>query len=408
MKILWLSHLVPYPPKGGVLQRSHNLLKELAKYHEVYLLSFIQSKMLKSMFPSLEAGLEEAEAELRKFCKDVKFLPIPCELTPNGKRNLALSSLFSTKPYTINWLKSDLMMQATKQWQSQYTFDAIHADTISLVPFAEIFSGPKKVLNHHNIESHMMLRRASNEKSLLKRIYFSIEGHKLTRYEKQYCANYDLNITCSTLDIERLHAVDPSLNVIDVPNGVDLDFFTPDRSQVQAGSLIFAGGLDWYPNLAAMRFFTREIWPGLKQKRNNVVMNMVGKNPSQDLLALAEQDPQFIAHGFVDDIRTVMNRSNIYVCTIMDGGGTKLKILDALAMAFPIVAHPASCEGIDVVDGESVLYAKTGTEFIDAICRLLDSPDLQEKLSTNGRRLAEAKYGYSAIGKAYADKITTL
>ncbi|MDT8283261.1 MAG: hypothetical protein RQ982_10715, partial [Gammaproteobacteria bacterium] len=187
MKILWLSHLIPYPPKGGVLQRSYNLVKEISKHHELTLIAFTQSDLLKTMFPTEQDGLKESQQHLGDFCKHVEFIDIPCESSRFGKYQLALKSLFTTDPYTINWLKSDTMRSAIRNIKNTGNFDLIHFDTISLAPYIDEFPDTPKALDHHNIESHMMLRRAEQENNLLKRFYYHLEGKKLLNYEKKIC-----------------------------------------------------------------------------------------------------------------------------------------------------------------------------------------------------------------------------
>jgi polysaccharide biosynthesis protein PslH len=117
------------------------------------------------------------------------------------------------------------------------------------------------------------------------------------------------------------------------------------------------------------------------------------------LRALAGRDRDFRVHGFVPDVRTKITTASLYVCPIMDGGGTKLKILDALAMGMPIVAHPIACEGINLRDGEDVVFAREPFEFVDAIVALLGNPQRRRLLSANARSLAESSYSYSVIGR---------
>lgn len=399
MKVLWLSHFVPYPPKGGMLSRSYNLLREVSKYHEVYLLSFVQSKPLLTMFPSLDDGLREANEQLSSFCQHVEFVNIPAEGKKYGNHRLALSSLFSKLPYTINWLESEDMSARLASLLKDNDFDLVHFDTISLVPYSEQMPELSKVLNHHNIESHMLLRRISGEKVWLKKAYFYLEGLKLKAYEKKYCGNFLKNITCSPLDSMRLLEIDPSLDAVDVCNGVDIDYFQPHKEKMIPSSLIFVGGLNWYPNRAAMDFFISEVWPELKKVRPELVIDVVGQDPPPEYLAMAEKDSAFRVRGFVDDVREYMDRAAVYVCPIDDGGGTKLKVLDALAMKMALVANPVACEGIDVVNGESVLYATTAQEYVKSILQLIDNDELIASLGANGRSLICEKYSYESLGK---------
>lgn len=402
MNILWLSHLVPYPPKGGVLQRSYNLLKEVSKYHDVTLVAFTQTDLLKAMFDSVQDGIDEARYHLGEYCRHVEFVGIPCEKSVHGKKTLAIRSIFTADPYTINWLKSREMQTVLDGMARNNNFDVIHFDSISLSTYVPYFPHTPKVLDHHNIESHMMLRRATQETNQLKKSYYMMEGKKLLRYEKHICREFDIHITCSSKDSERLLEVDEALRVEEVPNGVNVDYFYPVPEKELENHLVFAGGLDWYPNTDAMSYFANEIWPILKKQIPNVVMNVVGKNPSNELLTLAKQDSNFRVHGFVDDVREYLSKASVYICPIRDGGGTKLKLLDAFSMGKAVIAHPTASEGIDVVDQENILLAATPEEFADGVYNLLKNKGLREKLGKNARHLVVEQYAFSKIGEKLA------
>jgi len=402
MKILWLSHLVPYPPKGGVLQRSYNLIKEVSRYHDVTLIAFIQTSLMRAMFDSVEEGIEEAKVHLGGFCKRIEFVGIPCDSSILGKRALAFKSIFTVDPYTINWLKSDEMRAVIEKIARNHQFDIVHFDTISLAAYILLFPGSPKVLDHHNIESHMMLRRARQETNKLKKVYYFMEGKKLQRYEKLICRGFDLHITCSSIDSQRLIGIDQGLRVEEIPNGVDVAYFCPMPDNELSKQLVFAGGLDWYPNADAMSMFANKIWPLLKMQEPDIVMNVIGKNPAEELISLARQDSNFRVHGFVDDVREYLSKASVYVCPISDGGGTKLKLLDAFSMGKAVVAHPIASEGIEVVDGYNILFATTPDEYADGIINLLNNKSLRDMLGRNARNLVVEKYAFKNIGKKLA------
>lgn len=408
MKILWLSHLVPYPPKGGVLQRSYNLIKEVSKYHDVTLLAFTQTDLLKAMFDTVQDGIEEARQHLSEYCEHIEFVEIPCETSIYDKRILALKSIFTVDPYTINWLKSSEMRSMIERIAKNHQYDVVHFDSISLSSYISFFTDKPKVLDHHNIESHMMLRRANKEVNKLKQSYYLMEGKKLLKYEKRICREFNLHITCSNMDSERLLDVDPKLRVEEIPNGVDIDYFCPITDNALENHLVFAGGLDWYPNADAMSYFANEIWPLLKKQEPGVVMNVIGKNPSNELTSLAKQDSNFRVHGFVDDVREYISKASVYICPIRDGGGTKLKLLDAFAMGKATIAHSTASEGLEVVDGGNILLANTPGDFADRAIELLKNKALREKLGHNARHLVVDKYAFSVIGEKLAGLYTCL
>jgi len=367
--------------------------------HEVHLLAFVQPRIIGNLLGEVSAGLESARQHLEQYCARVQFLSIPAEQSQLGRQWLAARSLIGAHPYTVSWLQSEDARKLAADWNKSMDFDVVHFDTLGLAPYRKIFTRSAKTLDHHNIESDMMLRRAQLEDNPPKRFYFWQEGLRIRRYERRVCREFDLNLTCSALDTERLRTVSPGVAVEEVPNGVDTEYFRPNQEMTRPLSLVFAGNMSWYPNAAAMLFFAEKIWPALRKKLPGVTMDVIGANPSPRLSALAKRDRDFRVRGFVPDVRTEVSTAAVYVCPIMDGGGTKLKILDALAMGMPIVAHPIACEGINVRDGEDVIFAREPSEFVDAIVPLLGNPQWRSRLSANARSLAESSYSYSVIGR---------
>jgi len=388
MKVLWLSHILPYPPKGGVSQRSYNLIKEISKTHKIYLIAINQKKLLSSI-----NQIEKAVKELKKFCYEVEVINLPV-----NKSFIALKSFFSKRPYTANWLNFPEVRYAIRKFIKKYKFDLVHFDSIDLGEYINEVETLPKVLNHHNIESHMMFRRFIKEKNILKKIYFFQEAIKLKNYEKKICPKFDYNLTVSELDKERLLKICHDIKIEVIPNGVDIEYFKPKNNKFEPKTLIFAGGMSWYPNRDAMLFFCKKIWPVLKKRWPDVKMTIIGRNPPKYILKLAQQDSNLIVTGFVDDVRPYLEKAHVYVCPIRDGGGTKLKILDALAMGKPIVAHPIAVEGIDVEVEKHIFLAKKPSEFVQQIERLLDDIGLCHSLSKQDRELVVKKYDFKKIG----------
>ena len=403
MRVLWLSHLIPYPPKGGVLQRSYHLLKEVAKHHDVDLLAFHQPNLMGPLVSSLDEGIKEAQQVLNGFCKKVEFVEISSQQVRFGNYFLALKSLFTQDPYNINWLKSPEYTKVLRELLQSSDYDLVHFDTISLVPYFNLVGKIPTVLDHHNIESHMLIRRAENESNVLKKWYFRQEGLRLETFEKQFCPQFSLNITCSEIDKQRLRGIAPASWVEEVPNGVDVNYFKPDRSVEQGKNLIFIGTLNWYPNIEAVRFLAHELWPSLKKEVPGISIDIIGAEPPEDIVRLSETDSDFRVHGFVDDILPFMNKAAIYVCPIMDGGGTKLKVLDALSMEKALVAHEIACEGIRVQNEKNVIFAQSVDDYIDAIKLLIENKQLRQKMGEEARKLVEDKYAYEMVGENLSD-----
>lgn len=406
LKVLWLSHLIPYPPKSGVLMRSYHLLHELAKHHDVDLFAFNQTRQFRAHFPDEKIGFEKINAHFGEFLGRCHFESIPSERARWGRHLLALRALLGGRPYTIDWLKSSTAFDALRAWIKEKSYDLIHFDTISLVPYLlpEMSGRIPKALDHHNIESHMMLRRASLERSRLKGMYFWLEGTRLLKYERKNLRRLSGHIVCSDDDRLRLLEVDPSLDIKVIANGVVMPTTLPRREPAtNPPRLLFIGGLDWYPNADAVHFMLDSIWPLIKAEIPDVEIDIIGKNPSAKMREHAARDPNVRVHGFVDDISKYYAEATVYVCPIRDGGGTKLKIIDALAHRVPLVAWPAACEGLDLQHGVHALISDSAAEFAASTVRIARSPDLGATLGDAGYESVKDRFDFSNIGLRLAE-----
>lgn len=405
MKILWLSHILPYPPVGrGVLQRSHHLLRHACGQHEVDLIAF-NRQVLNGH--AGEGG--EAARELSRLCRRVELVPSGPERSSARWWAQAATSFFRSTPYDVNWLDSQEFENVVNEAVRGRTFDLVHVDTLGLVPYARLVQAPF-VLNHHNVESHMMRRRAEQTASTVKRVYFRREARKLSRYERRVCRSAGVNVVVSDLDGRRLQEVVGEVPVTVVRNGVDVEYFAPRRLPAEAdGGLVFAGGMSWYPNRDAVLHFLRDIWPALIEKDPDRELTILGKDPPPELRAVAEDDSRLKVPGFVDDVRPYVDKASIYICPIREGGGTRLKILDALAMARPLVATEFSVEGLGLTEGRHYLRAEEPAEWVRKIDLLRSDPDLRNELASAGRHFVEDRYAWKVVAReldaAYRDAL---
>ena len=191
----------------------------------------------------------------------------------------------------------------------------------------------------------------------------------------------------------------PTAQFLAVPNGVDPDYFAPAGLEQRPDSVIFVGTMSWYPNVDAVAFFLREVWPLLRAKVPTVTFDIVGADAPVELRELAARSPGVTLHGFVPEIRPVIERAALYVCPIRDGGGTKLKILDALAMSKCVLAHPVACEGISVSAGVDVVFAESAEEFASQASALLASPERRRAIGAAARQLATSQYNFAALAE---------
>ncbi len=393
MKILWISHLLPFPPVGGARIRSYYLLRELSKYHSIHFIGLYQRAHQSSLI-DVNRGIHV----LKELCLGVDILPFESFHSKSSWLLLVLKGLLSSESYKVKWCRSRNLEHRIRDILRSERFDLVHFDTISLIQYTDAI--PKStpiVINHHNIESEMLLRRAKNEKFLISKLFFLAESRKIRRLEIEYCPK-SLNIVVSELDRERLRKIVPSAPTQVIPNGVDINYFRRQEVVHIAKSLIFVGGLSWYPNRKAVKYFCKKIWPLLVAREAQTNFFIVGKNPPRWLMKFGRTNPNVSVLGFVPDIRPLMSAVDAFVCPMWEGGGTRLKILNAMAMGVPLISTRMACEGIPVENGKHVLFAENPQEFVKQVSRIFKDDKLKTKLSLESMRLIREYYDYRKIG----------
>ncbi len=398
MRILWVSHFLPYPEAGyGALQRSRNLLLQLARTHDVYLLCYARDVDLRHGLP-----LDSACQDLRRHCKEVILLPYPGDGRRLRKGTLVLRSLVSGVPYSVLLYSSAAMSRYVERLVREHDIDVVHADTLGLADDVDLGPDVARALTHHNVESAMMVRRARRTRNPLMRAFLSREARLLARYERRACPRYDINVVVSSLDRERLHQVVGDCASAVVENAVDCHYYGYHARTGGERGLLFVGPLDWYPNRDAMEFFCSAVWPLLRRRYPDLTLTVVGRNPGARLRQLAQRLGGIELTGFVPDVRPYAAQTRVSVCPVRDGGGTRLKILDVLAQGIPVVSTALGCEGLAATPEEHLLVADTPGEFVHQVGRLLTDDDLCRRLSESGRRLVEERFSCSVLGRRLA------
>jgi glycosyltransferase involved in cell wall biosynthesis len=245
-----------------------------------------------------------------------------------------------------------------------------------------------------------MERRSEKESNMLAKVYTESQAKKIRFYERHQCTKFDLNITVSDADANHLRSMLPGIKTATVPNGVDTDYFRPDPAdKLTERAIIYTGGMNMYANRDAVSYFLSSMWRRIKSKLPDVRFYVVGQDPPQELRKFAEGDKNIIITGYVDDIRPYVSRSAAYVVPLRVGGGTRLKILDAMAMGKAIVSTTIGAEGILATDGKNILLADEPFEFASKTIELLTSSRKREILGAEARKLVEQQYSWGIIGE---------
>lgn len=394
MKVLFLSQIVPYPPHGGVLQRGYNIVRELGSHAEVHLLAFVHPDALPT-----PTTLEESRRELGKFCASIEYFPLWAKKSPVHKAAALAMGMVSPSPFGMIAHRSRAYERSIAAIRRKVPFDILHVDTIGLANFIDRANpGAATVLTHHNVESMLMARRAEVESRGWARTVLAREATKLETAERQISPEFDINIVMSPNDRDALLALAPAAATAVVPNGVDTIYFTP-RPEGATPALIYGGGMNMFANKDAVMHFITDVWPAIRAARPDVEFLAVGQDPPPELQAAAARDPKIVVTGYVKDIRDYIGRAAVYVVPLRVGGGTRLKVLDAMAMGKAMVSTPVGCEGIAVSPGEHLVVAATPAAFAEQTLALLADAPRRAALGAAARSFVEREYSWPVVGQ---------
>lgn len=396
-QVLFLSQIVPYPPHGGVLQRGYNLIRELGREVSIHLLAFVHPDVLPN-----DATVEDSRVELQKHCAAVEYFPLWPKTSPAHRMVGLAAAAFSSMPFSVLAHRSLAFRRRVSELIATNDFDVIHVDTIALAQFLDRQWQIPTVLTHHNIESQLMERRAGAESGLLARLYLRREARKLLAFEAEMSRTFDVNVFVSKIDEQTLTRKIPGLQTAIVPNGVDVEYFTPSQGK-DLPALIYTGGMNMFANRDAVMFFLSEIWPLIRKQVPEVRFFAVGQDPPKELLDLASRDSHVVVTGYVNDVRPLVRDASVYVVPLRVGGGTRLKVLDAMAMGKAMVSTSIGCEGLDVRSDQHLLVADSPDLFAEKTVRLLQDPSRRETLGRAARELVERRYSWRTIGEQLLD-----
>lgn len=398
MTVLFLSQIVPFPPHGGVLQRGFNIVRELGRRCNVHLLAFVHPDAL----PTPET-LNQSRAALAEHCRTVEYFPLWVKSSKAALGVALAMGSVSPRPFgsIAHWSRA--FGQRVRHHLASGTIDIVHADTIALSQFVDPAGAVPTALTHHNIESQLMARRAAIEPRWHARAYLRMESSKLRAYEAKQAPQFGVNIVMSAQDGSVLRGIAPAARIAVVPNGVDCEYFSPEDRTLETSTLIYTGGMNMFANRDAVMSFAQGIWPQIGRHVPEARFVVIGQDPPAELLDLAARDPRIEVMGYVPDVRPHVSRAAVYVVPLRVGGGTRLKVLDAMAMGKALVSTSVGCEGLDTVPGRHLLLADKPEAFAAAAVELLRDPARRQELGAAARRLVTDRYAWSTVASRLFD-----
>lgn len=386
MKILFLTPYLPYPLNNGGLIRVHHLLINIARRHDVTLICMEPDN------PEQSKGIDIIQSH----GVTVELVPVASAQKKKYKRIFQLLSLFSAKPYQYRQYISDAMQKTIDSHLGENTFNLL------LVEFSQMgyFNFPTdipKYVDQHNVEYEIMQRTYETERNPLRKLLAKSEWKKYQNQEIENCEKFEGCLTTSARDAKILNKRSPRLSCHVIPNGVDSDFFQQREHKPKPNRILFTGTISYYPNTEGVLWFHQTIWPLIKKYRPDAEFCIAGKSPPSEVLRLANQDSNIIVTGAVDDMRDYYESAAVVVVPLRVGGGTRLKILEGMAMQKAIVSTSVGAEGINHTDGNDILLKDTPEDFAKAVISVMDDEKLRARLEQGGRSLVESQYDWRAV-----------
>jgi sugar transferase (PEP-CTERM/EpsH1 system associated) len=384
MKVLLLSSWFPYPPDNGSRIRIFNLIKQLSKEHDITLLSFSRDGKV----------AEDRLQAMQHYCATVQAVPL-APFRPSSFRSVL--GLFSSRPRSFVDTYSRRMQMLVEQTGEEQDFSVVIALEMDAASYAITLKGMPRILE--DVELAALREKHTSQSRVGRRLRYGLMWWKTRRFTAHLLRQFDGCTVVSQQERANVLSIAPDCRrVAVIPNGVDLDQYKGDFGAPEPGTLVFPGALTFNANFDAMEFFLSEVFPLVKANRPEVILRITGKTNGVpvDRLPL---DESVMLTGYLEDVRPTVAQSWACVVPLRVGGGTRLKILEAMALGTPVVSTSKGAEGLEVTHGENILLADTPAEFADAVLRLLNNRALRARLAANGRRLVESQYGWEGIGK---------
>jgi sugar transferase (PEP-CTERM/EpsH1 system associated) len=393
VKILWLKSELLHPVDKGGKIRTYQMLKHLKRDHKITYLALASP-----------ADAPESFERASEYCH--KLVTVRWherkKFSPRFYLDLGLN-LVSPLPYALQKYRSSAMREAIGREINKDQYTVVVCDFLAPSVNFKWRGGVPSVLFQHNVESMIWQRHYETQTDKLKKAFFHNQWQKMLAYERTACRSFDAVIAVSEVDRDMMRDQFGIRAVYDVPTGVDTDYFRPGgKINREPHNLVFTGSMDWLPNEDAIRYFTEQVMPRIKQSVPGATLTIVGRNPHPSLLEMSKRDSSLVVTGRVEDVRPYMERASVYIVPLRIGGGTRLKIYEAMAMEKPVVSTTIGAEGLPVRDGLELLLADTPEDFANAVVRLLNDETVAGALGARASAMVRERFGWDKASESFA------
>ena len=394
MNILWLKTELLHPLDKGGRIRTYHMLRELKREHRI-------------MYLTLDDGDAASDAVDRatEYCDTLERIPFKTERRGSlGFYHDLARNLRSPLPYAIWKYRSPAMQQRIAEIARERSVDLVVCDFLAPAVNVPASLPVPVVLFQHNVEALIWQRHAALARGALRASYLRQQWLRMSAFERAQCRRFDHVIAVSPDDLQWFRTDYRLSKVSDVPTGVDTEYFRPSHDRAaEPHELLFTGSMDWMPNADAVTHFAEEILPLVQREVPTATLKIVGRRPTAAVRALAARHAAIDVIGTVPDVRPYHERAAVFVVPLRIGGGTRLKIFEAMAMEKAVVSTTVGAEGLDVGDGEHLLLADTPAGFAAAVVRLLRDPVEAAALGQRAAAHVRARFGWKHVASQFAD-----
>jgi len=385
--LLLLIHRIPYPPNKGDKIRSYHLLKHLARHYRVHLATFVDDRDDWQYVPHVEA-----------LCASSHF----AGMKPLVARVRSLQALVKNRSLSLEYYRDASLARWVDETVAKHRIERVLVFSSAMAQYADPYRSARRVVDFCDVDSDKW-RQYADQKSWPMNWLYRYEARQLLAYERRVAREYDASLFVSApeADLFRQLAPESTAKIGHFNNGVDTDYFTPDQPHADpypAGerALVFTGAMDYWPNVDAVQWFAAEVFPTLRERFTNLKFYIVGARPAPAVQELAKL-PGVVVTGTVPDVRPYIAHAAVSVAPLRIARGIQNKVLEAMAMATPVVVSPQALEGIDAVPGSELVLAEDAAAFVDAVATLLAGQDsAAAAIGAAARAKVQRRYSWSS------------
>lgn len=396
MRIAWIKTDYLHPTTRGGQIRSLEMLKRLARHHEVTYLTMDMGG------PESEEGARRAGEYSHRH--EAVAHKVVSKRSPQFWLNLGMS-LFNPLPLAVSRWANPEIERRLRELDSENRFDVIVCDFLAPAASLPAFHDEdwkRVVLFQHNIEAQIWQRHAEHGATILHRWYFNQQARKMAAFERKISQVVRKVVTVSQEDARQTESDYGVTGVEWVPTGVDVDYFAPTASPAPGDELVFLGSMDWLPNIDGARWLEREILPRIWQQRPQTRIALVGRKPIAELVEMAKRDSRVRVTGTVDDVRPWLHAGKVSVVPLRIGGGTRLKIYESMAAGVSVVSTTIGAEGLDVRNEDHLILADTTESFAAACLKLLEQEEERKQMTARAFAHVRKYYTWESIAERFA------